>query len=62
MCAGDTSLEHAMRKDGEVIEDVDGWGVEHECRDFGAIFEWAKERRSFDRTGILKTALFGGER
>jgi hypothetical protein len=48
-----------MKVDGEVVPDVDGWGVEHECRDFGAIFEWAKEKRSWDRRGILKTAQFG---
>jgi hypothetical protein len=59
MCAGDTALEHAVKEDGKVVEDVDGWGVEHECRDFGAIFDLAKERRSFDRTGILSTKNFG---
>jgi hypothetical protein len=61
MCAGDTALEHAMREDGKIVHDVDGWGVEHECRDFGAIFEWAKEKRSYDRRGILETAEFGGQ-
>ena len=59
MCAGDTSLEHAMKEDGKIVPDVDGWGVEHECRDFSAICEWAKENRSWDRKGILHTAQFG---
>jgi hypothetical protein len=58
MCAGNTTLEHAIKgEDGKVEAEVDGWGVEHECRDFGAIFDWAGKRRSFDRTGILSTMI-----
>jgi hypothetical protein len=56
MCAGDTALEKSLRgPDGVIVADVDGWGVQHECRDFGPIIEWARERRSFDRSGILRT-------
>ena len=52
MCAGDTALERARTVDGRVVRGVDGWGVEHRCRDWDAIFMWAEEHRSGDLEGI----------
>lgn len=52
MCAGDTALEKAMIVDGRIIRGVDGWGVEHECRDYTAIFDFAAQHHSDSRTGI----------
>ncbi|KAF2399358.1 hypothetical protein EJ06DRAFT_478226 [Trichodelitschia bisporula] len=52
MCSGDTALEKAMVVDGERRREVLGWGVEHECRDYEAIFKFARERRSRDSFGI----------
>ncbi|KAK0648123.1 hypothetical protein B0T16DRAFT_407752 [Cercophora newfieldiana] len=53
MCAGDTALEKARTMDGgRVVRGVDGWGVEHQCRDWDAIFQWAQEHRSGDLEGI----------
>jgi len=53
MCAGDTTLEKDMVEDGVVVPSTFGWGVEHECRDFGAIYEFTKEGRSRNGTGIV---------
>ncbi|KAK0627945.1 hypothetical protein B0T14DRAFT_146492 [Immersiella caudata] len=52
MCAGDTALERARMVDGKLARGVDGWGVEHQCRDWDIIFNWAKEHRSGDDEGI----------
>jgi len=52
MCSGDTTLEKAIVEDGKVIADVDGWGVQHECRNYDYIFAWAEENRSNNLTGI----------
>ena|ERR1700760_1216161 len=53
MCAGDTTLEKSRIEDGEVTRDVDGWGVQHECRDWQAIYQWANENRSDNTTRIM---------
>ena len=52
MCAGDSALEKAVVENGQIVEDVDGWGVEHKCKDFDAIYGFAAERRSNNDTGI----------
>jgi hypothetical protein len=45
MCAGDTTLEHAVVINETVIGDTDGWGIEHRCRDWNAIFNFANNNR-----------------
>ena len=50
MCAGDTALEKAMVVDGRPIRSVDGWGVEHECRDYSSIFNFAAQHQGSNPT------------
>jgi Mycotoxin biosynthesis protein UstYa len=45
VCAGDTTLEHAVVINETVIGDTDGWGIEHRCRDWNAIFNFANNNR-----------------
>lgn len=52
MCNGDTTLERPRVVDGNVVRGVDGWGVTHECRDYGAIYSFAEEHRSSNLSGI----------
>jgi hypothetical protein len=52
MCSGDTALEKARVENGSVVDDVDGWGTQHECRDYETIFQWARDYKSMDGTGI----------
>lgn len=52
MCNGDTTLERMRKVDGKLVRGVDGWGVEHECRDFDAIYAYAAAHRSRNITGI----------
>ncbi|KAK0615232.1 hypothetical protein B0T17DRAFT_646931 [Bombardia bombarda] len=49
MCSADTSLEWIQypRESGST-----GWGYQHTCKDFGAIFSWAEENRMTDRKVI----------
>jgi len=48
MCSGDITLEKARVEEGKVVRGVDGWGVEHVCRDWDVIFKWAEVHRSED--------------
>jgi hypothetical protein len=41
MCSADTTLEWI----GPDETGTTGWGYEHTCKDFGAIYAWAEERR-----------------
>lgn len=43
MCSADTALEHRRADGGET--EVDGWGVTHQCRDWDAIWRWARDNR-----------------
>jgi len=53
MCNGDTTLEKARTgDDGKLVRGVDGWGVEHVCRNFDAMYTFAAEHRSRNITGI----------
>jgi len=52
MCSGDTTLEKARTVDGKVARGVDGWDVEHQCRDYDAIYAYAAAHRSNNLTGI----------
>jgi hypothetical protein len=53
MCAGDTTLEKAIvGEDGQIKRDVEGWDVEHQCRDYNAIYAFATENHAHNETGI----------
>jgi hypothetical protein len=52
MCCGDTTLEKARNVDGKAVRGVDGWGVEHQCRDFSAIVAYGEAHRTNNDTGI----------
>lgn len=52
MCNGDTTLEKVREVNGRLVRGVDGWGVEHECRDYDAIYTYAEAHRSHNITGI----------
>ena len=47
-CAADTALEPRNKQHSG----VQGWGVEHRCRNFEAVKEWAERWRSDDNDGI----------
>jgi hypothetical protein len=53
MCAGDTALERARVVNGRVVRGVDGWGADHWCRDWDAIWKWAEENRTRDLKGVV---------
>jgi hypothetical protein len=52
MCAGDTAIEKSITEDGTIVDDVDGWNVQHECRDYSAIVHFAADNRVDNQTGI----------
>jgi len=52
LCAGNTSLEKAIVVDGEIRCDVDGWGVQHQCREYDAIYALVEKNHATDETGI----------
>jgi hypothetical protein len=39
-------------EDGIVIDDVDGWNVQHECRDYSAILDYSAANGVDNQTGI----------
>ncbi len=41
MCSADTTIETIPDKDAI----TDGWGYQHQCRDFGEISLWASKHR-----------------
>ena len=47
-CAADTTLEPR----DEQHSGVQGWGVEHRCRNLDMVTEWAERWRSSDNDGI----------
>ncbi|KAM3503745.1 hypothetical protein MY10362_004015 [Beauveria mimosiformis] len=49
MCAGDTSLEWVNEK--EAFQ-TSGWGFQHTCKNFDAIFEWTESNRFTDKVVI----------
>lgn len=49
MCNSDSTLEWVQP---EGIKGSTGWGYQHTCKDFGAIYSWAEENRWMTRTGI----------
>jgi hypothetical protein len=53
MCSGDMTLEKAWVVDGEVTNAVTGWGVEHECRDWKGMHDFAVKHRVGSAMGII---------
>lgn len=55
MCAGDMTLEPAFELTGEDagVQGVNGWGVEHQCRNYQTMYDFAEEHRYRNASGIL---------
>ncbi|OAA82285.1 hypothetical protein LEL_01830 [Akanthomyces lecanii RCEF 1005] len=49
MCAGDTSLEWVNE---EETFQTSGWGFQHTCKNFDAIFEWTETNRFTEKVEI----------
>jgi hypothetical protein len=54
MCSADVTLENLEKSkaDGRDLASVDGWGTEHQCRNFGEVYAWAEANRATDDGGI----------
>lgn len=47
MCAGDMTIEHAREPPlGGKRETTDGWGVEHQCKDWNEMVHWTLDHRA----------------
>lgn len=55
MCAGDMTLEPAFELTGEDagVKAVNGWNVEHQCKNYQMIYDFAEEHRYENTSGIL---------
>ncbi|KHN99589.1 uncharacterized protein MAM_02442 [Metarhizium album ARSEF 1941] len=51
MCAGDTSLEWVHRLDKPPGQ-TSGWGYQHTCKNFDAIFDWTESHRYTEKIEI----------
>ncbi|RDA89722.1 hypothetical protein CP533_6849 [Ophiocordyceps camponoti-saundersi (nom. inval.)] len=51
MCAGDTSLEWVSEHQ-PLPNATTGWGFQHTCKNFDAIYDWAERHRSKESVGI----------
>ncbi|KAK2603873.1 hypothetical protein QQS21_003908 [Conoideocrella luteorostrata] len=51
MCAGDTSLEWVHPLDSPPNQ-TSGWGFQHTCKNFDAIFEWTESHRYTEKIEI----------
>jgi len=52
MCSADTSLEPLRSSTLTTNPGVDGWGVTHQCRDYGEVMEWATVHRTGGNGGV----------
>jgi hypothetical protein len=52
MCAGDTTLEWIPPPDEDGHTGSTGWGYQHTCKDYSAIYQWAEKNRFHDRKAI----------
>ena len=46
MCAADMTFEVLQVAGDDAMPGVNGWGVEHVCRDWNAVWKWTEERRA----------------
>jgi hypothetical protein len=55
MCSGDTTIELAQyRGQDGVVRTAHGWNIEHQCKDWGVLWNFVMARHAHDnRTGIL---------
>ncbi|KAG4437242.1 hypothetical protein IFR05_007258 [Cadophora sp. M221] len=55
MCAGDMTLEPAFELTGKDsgVKVVNGWNVEHQCRNYQTMYDFAEENRYQNTSGIL---------
>lgn len=54
MCASDETLEILQTGPyGTKIASVDGWGTQHQCRDFESLATWTRLHRASGDGGIL---------
>lgn len=58
MCAGDAALEEAVIVPGlgtatMPTRNVDGWGTTHLCRNWDALWEFAKDHRYRNSSGVI---------
>lgn len=53
MCAGDMTLEPAIEYTEIGRKGVAGWGVEHRCRNYQTMKDFAEEHAYLNSTGIL---------
>ncbi|KAI1367973.1 hypothetical protein F5Y08DRAFT_33145 [Xylaria arbuscula] len=51
-CSGDRTLEFVHEGD----PGSSGWGYEHQCNDFSAIFSWVEDRKTVNHTGIITSS------
>jgi hypothetical protein len=53
-CSADTTLEEPLDAPSTSpdLAGLDGWGVTHTCRDYSAVYEWAKAHRAGNQAGI----------
>ena len=59
LCAGDTTIEWAREaEEGANPSQVDGWGIEHQCRSSKAIFDFTATNRAInDADGIVNAGV-----
>lgn len=53
MCFADPALEPARIDEKGIRRDTDGWGAEHQCRDWEQLSAFVTENRAYDDEGIL---------
>jgi len=53
MCAGDMTLEPAEELKTLKVKVVDGWNVEHRCRNWKMMYDFAENHRYLNSSGIL---------
>lgn len=51
MCAGDTTLEWVSEY-SHPPNATNGWGFQHTCKNFDAIYDWTEQHRSKEDVGI----------
>ena len=52
MCAADMTLEPLRPTPKGKMPGVNGWGVQHTCRDWEKVRSWTEKRRATEEGGI----------
>ena len=53
LCYADDTLEPLREEGRPDLPGVNGWGVEHKCRDFDELMRWTARHRATNEGGIL---------